>query len=209
MGVEKTSFLIELRKSKGLTQRALSSSLKWSRTYLQRVERKDWDRLSLGDLHALSKALDFPFEKMVQSLSLHTAILPRIQRCALKTPVSTQHVTGGIVLSSLKPNDAGYFWGHLEIQPYKTLSGRQIPNKGTLSGVVLKGQLLVRLGADDLFFQEGECFNFYDVTPAEFYNPHQIRPASVLLITGTEKESGASSQDSAVVDRMDRVQVFE
>lgn len=205
MGVEKTSFLIELRKSKGLTQRALSSSLKWSRTYLQRVERKDWDQLSLGDLHALSQALDFPFEKMVQILSLHKAVLPKVQRCALKTPVSTHNLKGGIVFSSLNPNDSGFLWGHLEIQAYKTLSGRELPNKGTLSGVVLKGQLLVRLGTDDLFFQEGDCFNFHGVIPAEFYNPHQIRPASILLITGTEKNAVSASAEPAGIPVMARV----
>ncbi len=172
----------ELRKSRRMSQRELARKLNCPRTYLQRLEGRIWNELSLGEFAAISEVFKISISEMLRWI-VPAAGRISLERCSLKSPRMVNRHEGGCQMSVLSPADSAYFLGALTLPSGKSFAGEWLPYKGPLSGIVTQGAVLITSEMEEIYFRKNECFNFSKFPCIEISNTHGFKEASVLIVS--------------------------
>ncbi len=173
-----------LRKNKKMSQQELAQKVGITRSHLQRLESKDWRKMSLDDLILLSQGLDCMPENLFMNFSKDLRKDPEILRSNTKQPAMAIDFANGAKWG-------GFFGkalsdlGILSIAPQKSCRTGEISGKQRIFSFILEGQLHLRR-SQEYVFKESECFLLPPGMACEFYNPHQFHTLTMLIFLSCE-----------------------
>lgn len=175
------SFLRQLRKEKGLSQRDLAERCGIPRTSLQRMEEMPWQAITWGELELLSKGLGLKAEEIFHRFNgFGKNGLVRLDE---KNPCFILNFGEGIQYASDLHHPQECFIGTLTLSPQKTLPKEDTPRGGLIYFKIQQGLFTITQAGKTHVFKPGERFYLKEPQPYELYNPHQFEKLVASLVT--------------------------
>jgi len=157
--------LRKLRKEKRMTIKNLSEKAGISQSMISKIER-DQTSPTIATLWRIGQALDISLGDFLDNqVGGVYPVVRKEERKKLFFPGT------GVSYELLSP----HLKGNLEflcvvIEPGETSEPEQISHEGEECGVVVKGKLKIRLGAEEYYLNEGDSIYFSSRTPHRYIN---------------------------------------
>jgi|SRR5579875_980923 len=170
--------LREIRQLRGLTIKELADQCEVSQSLISQVERGKVTP-TLTVFWRLCQALDIPMHHFFESQQNENMVVRKNRRKIIQIPESN------VKYQLLSPNLRGQLELLLvEIEPGTAhdVEG-MVTHAGEECGFVLEGELIVRLGHQEIHLYEGDSISFPSSTPHRFMNPGKTISRSIWAMT--------------------------
>ncbi|SFU85777.1 helix-turn-helix domain-containing protein [Alicyclobacillus macrosporangiidus] len=170
--------LRRLRQEKGLTMQALAEKSGVSASLISQVERGKVVPTLTAFWH-ICQALDVPMHYFFENSQDESMVVRRDQRKIIQFPGS--HVRYHLLSPTLRGQIEFLL---VEISPGKAHDPEgMVAHGGEECGYVLEGEMVVRLGTQEIHLREGDSICFPSSTPHRFVNPGTTVSRSIWAMT--------------------------
>jgi len=170
--------LRDVRQEKGFSLQALADQCEVSASLISQVER---GRVvpTLTTFWKICETLNVPMHSFFDKQNGETLVVRKDRRKTIQFPGS--HVQYHL----LSPNLQGMIEFLLvEISPGKAHDPEgMVTHHGEECGYILAGELIIRLGEEELHLHEGDSISFPSSTPHRFANPGDVTSRSIWAMT--------------------------
>lgn len=170
--------LREIRQQRGLTIQELAEACNVSTSLISQVERGKVVP-TLTTFWRMCEGLNIPMHHFFEKEQDESMVVRNGQRKLIQFPGS--HVQYQLLSPSLQ--------GQIEFLLVELVPGKahdpegMVTHRGEECGYVLEGELVVRLGAQEIHLQQGDSICFPSSTPHRFVNPGQVVSRSIWAMT--------------------------
>ena len=177
---KRPSPLRKMREKEGVSQRVLAEKCEISRGRLRRLEGKEFDHVTYGELKRISDALGVePGEMFFGADALtYDFYLGRKGESAFQWDAPGV----GYKITSLTPTRKDLFVGRLFVSAKRRLSSAHTPRAGTIFLEMLLGKLRLELAAESYEIEEGDHLLFRGNVGYSIENP-LLRDSEAFLLT--------------------------
>ncbi len=172
--------LRRLRQEKGLSLQELALAAGVSVGMLSQLER-DRANPSLRLLTQIRIALGVSVSELFEEASSRPADPPFVRRADNRGWLELGYLSKEL-LSPTVPNNLQFMILH--IPPHGTSGGQPLSYPAEKGGMILRGELLLKVKSDEVTLREGDSFLFDSLDPHSFRNPTDAT-TQVLWIIGT------------------------
>jgi transcriptional regulator with XRE-family HTH domain len=172
------SKLRKVRQERGLTIQALAEKCGVSASLISQVERGKVVP-TLTAFWRMCQALNIPMHYFFEERNDESMVVRKDQRKVIQFPGS--HVQYQLLSPSLH--------GQIEFLLVEIVPGKahdpegMVTHRGEECGYVLEGELIVRLGDQEIHLYEGDSICFPSSTPHRFVNPGKVVSRSIWAMT--------------------------
>ncbi|MBX6395325.1 MAG: helix-turn-helix transcriptional regulator [Alicyclobacillaceae bacterium] len=177
MGFDHTK-LRRVRQEKGLTIQELAEKCDVSPSLISQVERGKVVP-TLTTFWRMCQVLEIPMHYFFEETNEESMVVRKDRRKVIQFPGS--HVQYHLLSPSLR--------GQIEFLLVEILPGKahdpegMVTHRGEECGYVLEGELIVRLGTQEIHLYEGDSICFPSSTPHRFVNPGRVVSRSIWAMT--------------------------
>jgi transcriptional regulator with XRE-family HTH domain len=168
-----------LRQARGLTLQALADAAGVSVGMLSQIER-DRANPSLRLLTQIRVALDAPISALFDDAGATADDPPFVRRAGQRPMLDLGYLTKELLSPSARPSLQFMI---LHIPPHGDSGAHPLSYPAEKGGMLIEGELLLRVGNHEVLLGEGDSFLFDSCLPHGFRNPRD-QPAKVLWIIG-------------------------
>lgn len=172
--------LRRLRQEKGLSLQELALTAGVSAGMLSQVER-DRANPSLRLLTQIRVALGASVSELFEEAQPRPADPPFVRRAHRRGWLELGHISKEL-LSPMVPNNLQFMILH--VPPHGTSGDQPLSYPAEKGGMVLRNQLVLKVGTEEVLLREGDSFLFDSLDPHSFRNPTD-ELTQVLWIIGT------------------------
>jgi transcriptional regulator with XRE-family HTH domain len=172
--------LRRLRQEKGLSLQELALAAGVSVGMLSQVER-DRANPSLRLLTQIRVALGASVSELFEEAQPRAADPPFVRRADRRGWLELGYISKEL-LSPVVPNNLQFMILH--VPPHGTSGDQPLSYPAEKGGMVLRNQLFLKVGTEEVLLREGDSFLFDSQDPHSFRNPTD-EPTQVLWIIGT------------------------
>lgn len=173
--------LRQLREQKDISQRDFARAIGITRTHLQRLEIKPWNKLSFSELGLLAVGFGIEASELVNRLS--GSFQKSIIRASLASPFFIVDFSSAAQFASHLKRPRDFFIGTFSLAPQKSLLKDHTPQERFVYFLVLGGTLVISLSDKEHVIKKDESIGLQDARAYELYNPSPIQKATAVLVT--------------------------
>ena len=170
--------LRKIRQAKGLTIQSLAETCGISASLVSQVERGKVTP-TLTVFWKICETLDIPMHSFFQKEADESMVVRKHQRKIIQFPGSQ------VQYQLLSP----HLQGQIEFLLVELMPGKahdpegMVAHNGEECGLILEGELVVKLGAQEIHLDQGDSICFPSSTPHRFVNPGAVVCRSIWAMT--------------------------